>query len=70
MSNQVVIPFPQRPRRETSPISPVGPRRAKLLSRLSTARGVVRAVIDTLSYMGDARVKPPLARVSTLPTVK
>ena len=43
MSNQVVIPFPQRPRRNAAPsVSAARLRRAKILSRLSTARGVVR----------------------------
>jgi hypothetical protein len=71
MSNQV-IPFPQRvvrevPKRETSAEPQL---RAKLVSRLTTARGVVRAVIDTLSYLGDARVKPPLAPVTSLRAAK
>jgi hypothetical protein len=62
MSNQVVIPFPQRSRQELPSVPSTARelRRAKILSRLSTARDVVRAVIDTLSYMGEARVRPPL----------
>ena len=40
MSNQVVIPFPLQPRR-----SPEQARRAKILSRLSTARGIVMATV-------------------------
>jgi hypothetical protein len=33
--------------------------RAGLWSRLSTAREVVRGVVETLSYLRDARVRPP-----------
>jgi hypothetical protein len=71
MSNQI-IPFPQRAVREApKTVASVEPLlRAKLVSRLTTARGVVRAVIDTLSYLGDARVKPPLSPVASLRAAK
>jgi hypothetical protein len=68
MSNQVVIPFHQQPYRGAP--SPVHPLRAKIHSRLSTARDVVRGVIETLSYMGDARVKRPFVSVPSLPGTK
>ena len=35
--------------------------RSRLRSRIVTARQVVRAVIETLSYLGEARVRPPAA---------
>jgi hypothetical protein len=38
-----------------------------ILSRLSKARDLVRAVLDTLSYLGEARVHPPLP---SLPAAK
>jgi hypothetical protein len=31
------------------------------VARFSTARAVVRAVVETLSYLNEARVNPPLA---------
>jgi len=65
MSSQVVIPFPQQREAPSTGGSPA-PLRAKILSRLSTARDVVKAVIETLSYMGDARVKRPLLSASSL----
>jgi hypothetical protein len=71
MSNQVVIPFPQRRNREVPSSHRSEPsRRVKILSRLSTARDVVRAVFETLSYMGEARVRPPLVSPSSLPAIK
>jgi hypothetical protein len=67
MANQVVVPFPGS--RLTSDRDKAlwasdwgfpGPsRRSRWMSRLSTARGVVRAVVETLSYLGEARVQPP-----------
>jgi hypothetical protein len=72
MSNQVVIPFPHRRPSEVPIIapSPARPRRAKMLTRLSTARGILTAVIETLSYMGDARVKRPLLSAPSLPVTR
>jgi len=64
MSNQVVVPFraPSGRRPWVAPSS----RRAetersgrKWSYRLATAREMVRALVDTLSYLGDARVRPP-----------
>jgi hypothetical protein len=34
--------------------------RARLWARLSTARDVVRGVVETLSYLREARVRPPM----------
>jgi|RhiMethySRZTD1v2_1073278.scaffolds.fasta_scaffold4098463_1 hypothetical protein len=74
MSNQVVIPFPQLRNRPVVPggeaRAPEAPYRAKILSRLATARDVVKAVIETLKYVGDARVRPPLPPVTPLPNAK
>jgi hypothetical protein len=33
--------------------------RARIWARLSTARDVVRGVVETLSYLREARVRPP-----------
>ena len=33
--------------------------RTRLWSRLSTAREVVRGVVETFSYLREARVRPP-----------
>jgi hypothetical protein len=68
MANQVVVPFPGSQFRSnvekafsTEAWDFAGTsRRARLMSRLSTARGVVRAVFETLSYLGEARVRPPI----------
>jgi hypothetical protein len=63
MANQVVIPFPGSRFQTGEPVLPsrdwrsVSPR--SLHSRLVTARKVVRAVIETLSYLAEARVHPP-----------
>jgi len=70
MSNQVVIPFPQQHREAPRTLGSPALLRAKILSRLSTVRGVVKAVFETLSYMGDARVKRPLLPASSLPGTK
>ena len=56
MANQVVVPFPglhdaRAASRET--------RRSRIFARLSTARDVVMALVETLSYLGEARVRPP-----------
>jgi len=67
MANQVVIPFPGSRFRSdrdkafgASDWGFPGPSlRSRWMSRLSTARGVVRAVVETLSYLGEARVQPP-----------
>jgi hypothetical protein len=40
---------------------------SRILCRLSKARALVRAVLETLSYLGEARVHPPLP---ALPAVK
>jgi hypothetical protein len=66
MSNQVVVPFrvsrtkrqPARSSRSRSEAPPRSERRWGL--RLATARDVVRALVDTISYLGDARVRPPV----------
>ena len=68
MASQVVVPFPNSRFRSNPEKTLSGDdwgfsgrsRRSRLMSRLSTARGVVRAVIETLSYLGDARVYPPV----------
>jgi len=71
MSNQVIIPFPQRRLEVPRSTRSVGPRRrAKILSRLSTARSFAKAVIEMLSYMGDARVKAPIIPAPSLPAAK
>ena len=67
MANQVVVPFPSpRPQAGARSGFPSGEwpsgghsRGARWLSRIATARDVVRAVIETLSYLGEARVRPP-----------
>jgi len=67
MANQVVVPFPgPRPQAGARSSFPsgewrsAGPSRgARWLSRIATARDVVRAVIETMSYLGEARVRPP-----------
>ncbi len=46
--------------RGTTPLDRVLRERSRWLSRLSTAREVVRAVVETLSYLNEARVRPPL----------
>jgi hypothetical protein len=63
MANQVVIPFPGSRFQTAEPVlssrdwRSASPR--SLHSRLVTARKVVRAVIETLSYLAEARVHPP-----------
>ena len=52
MANQVVVPFVASATRAMA--------RTWVLSRLSVAKGVARAVIETMSYLGEARVRPPL----------
>lgn len=67
MANQVVVPFPgsrfNSSREKAFSTGGWGfaesSRRSRLMSRLSTARGVVRAVMETLSYLGEPRVRPP-----------
>ena len=71
MASDVVVPFPRsRARRNfqkrgfdmSSPMAwgpPPASERTRLWSRLSTARDVVRGVVETLSYLRDARVRPP-----------
>ena len=67
MANQVVVPFPVTRPKPAVDFMPSGAWRrpgelagARFLARLSTARKVVRAVVETLSYLGEARVRPPL----------
>jgi hypothetical protein len=65
MSNQVVVPF-RAPRSKkrlnvpswTRPDAAAAPARG-WIGRLATARDMVKAVVETLSYLGDARVRPP-----------
>ena len=66
MANEVVVPFPRlRSVHGTDRAPPSGawiPRhaeRSRIWARLSTARGVVRGVVETLSYLREARVRPP-----------
>jgi hypothetical protein len=33
---------------------------SRISSRISKARAIVRALLETLSYVGEARVHPPL----------
>jgi hypothetical protein len=66
MSDQVVIPFraPRGHRRHVASAgerSERGRRASGWVYRLATAREMVRAVVETLSYVGDARVRPPAA---------
>jgi hypothetical protein len=65
MSNQVVVPFraPRSHRRQASSSwsrsdSPAERPSRGWINRLATARDMVRAVVETLSYLGDARVRP------------
>lgn len=67
MATDVVVPFPRsRAKRGTSRTSPSNDwtappsERGRLWSRLSTAREVVRGVVETLSYLREARVSPPV----------
>lgn len=69
MANDVVVPFP---RSRSKPAGNFGPflsspwqagsrvERTRLWARLSTARDVVRGVVETFSYLREARVRPPL----------
>jgi hypothetical protein len=66
MATDVVVPFPRsrskRGLKNNAPASDwVVPssERGRLWSRLSTAREVVRGVVETLSYLREARVSPP-----------
>ena len=66
MASDVVVPFPRsRSKRGTYMGPPLGAwipphsERARLWARLSTAREVVRGVVETLSYLREARVCPP-----------
>ena len=69
MASQVVVPFPRsRTKRgiktssttvESAWIAPLPVERGRIWSRLSTARDVVRGVVETLSYLREARVSPP-----------
>ncbi|HEY3595531.1 MAG TPA: hypothetical protein VGL13_16700, partial [Polyangiaceae bacterium] len=61
----VVVPFrsPRSHRRHSSGAwnRPQGESTARgWVNRLATARDMVKAVVETLSYLGDARVRPPL----------
>jgi hypothetical protein len=65
-TSDVVVPFPRsRSKRGSKQDRPVGAwippnsERARLWSRISTAREVVRGVVETLSYLREARVFPP-----------
>jgi hypothetical protein len=67
MASDVVIPFPRsRSKRRVDLGPPLGAwippqsERARLWARLSTARDVVRGVVETFSYLREARVRPPL----------
>jgi hypothetical protein len=67
MASDVVVPFPRsRSKRGTDMGPPLGAwipphsERARLWARLSTARDVVRGVVETLSYLREARVRPPV----------
>ncbi len=66
MANQVVVPFPGPRYRRPEPFSTRDwslktdePPRSRWRTRLSTARQVVRAVVETLSYLAEPRVYPP-----------
>jgi len=68
MASDVVVPFPRsRSKRGVNMGPPPGAwipphsERARLWARLSTAREVVRGVVETLSYLREARVNPPPA---------
>jgi hypothetical protein len=67
MASDVVVPFPRsRSKRGVNMGPPLGAwipphsERGRLWSRLSTAREVVRGVVETLSYLREARVRPPV----------
>jgi len=67
MASDVVVPFPRsRSRRgvDMGPAlgawTPPHSERTRLWARLSTARDVVRGVVETLSYLREARVHPPV----------
>ena len=67
MSNHVVVPFPaarssrsaNQATRVTWPFA-TSSQAVRLVATLSTVRGVVRAVVETFSYLGEARVRPPV----------
>ena len=67
MASDVVVPFPRSRSKRGSNMSSLGAwvpphsERARIWARLSTAREVVRGVVETLSYLRDARVNPPPA---------
>jgi len=73
MANEVVVPFPRSRSKPRANLGPsLGPsfdgpwqtvprsERTRFWARLSTAREIVRGVVETLSYMREARVRPPL----------
>jgi len=73
MASQVVVPFPGSEHKSIpdSGFSRDGWRpapggldrrslRARVYARLSTAKQVARAVLETMSYLAEARVRPPL----------
>jgi hypothetical protein len=67
MAGQVVIPFPiGRAPRENSAHDDAWTQgnerqpRAWVGGRFRTAVGVVRAVLETLSYLSEPRIRPPL----------
>ena len=66
MASDVVVPFPRpRSKRGIDMGPPLGAwipphsERARLWARISTAREVVRGVVETFSYLREARVRPP-----------
>jgi hypothetical protein len=67
MASDVVVPFPRsRSKRGADTGPPLGAwipppsERARIWARFSTARDVVRGVVETLSYLREARVRPPV----------
>jgi hypothetical protein len=67
MASDVVVPFPRSRSKRRPDIGPalgawIPPHseRARLWARLSTARDVVRGVVETFSYLREARVRPPM----------
>ena len=66
MASDVVVPFPRSRFKRGVELGPpleawIPPQseRARLWARLSTAREVVRGVVETFSYLREARVRPP-----------
>jgi hypothetical protein len=74
MAGQVVIPFPAGRAgqgrgfggQEPAIARYRGEPRAWVTGRLRTAIGVVRAVFETLSYLSEPRVHPPLPALPPL----